>query len=211
MSFGVQLGVLVVGLVGCQPSATKGAATPASASDAEPELREDTSRATAKLMGLWALMPAEPSSEKPSGWHRHAASGTCMPTGSQSWQLRHERVFGPDDEGVSLWNEKFKTLVSLFTYPAGGDVDSEMKLVEREMAGSCSEGPMLSTVSGERHFAGCVKRLAEDFLLVEQVMLIKREQWLYKVRITFPEPLLLQVYGPTMAFSAQAFATCAKD
>lgn len=167
-------------------------------------------RALAKLMGLWAIMPSEASTEKPTGWHRHAATGTCMPTGSPSWQLRLEKVFAPNDEGVSLWNGDFKTLVSLFTYPAQQDVENEMKLVVRDMAGTCTESPLIGTVSGERHLAACVKRLDNDFLLVEEVMLIKREQWLYKVRITFPEPLLMQVYGPTIAFSDQAFASCAK-
>jgi hypothetical protein len=181
------------------------------ASDAEPKLKEDAMRASAKLMGLWAIFPAEASREKPTGWHRHAASGTCMPNGSQSWQLRLEKVFGPNDEGVSLWNDEFKTLVSLFTYPAEQDIESEMKLVERDMAGTCTDGPMLGTVVEGRHFAACVKRLDNDVLLVEQVMLTKRDQWLYKVRITFPEALLMQVYGPTMAFSDQAFAACPKE
>jgi hypothetical protein len=173
-------------------------------------MREDTTRALAKLTGLWLIMPPETTAEKPTAWHRHAATGTCMPTASPSWQLRLEKVFGPNDEGVSLWNEDFKTLVSLFTYPAEQDVESEMKLVVRDMAGTCTETPLVSTVVGERHLAGCVKRLDNDFLLVEEVVLIKREQWLYKVRVTFPEPLLMQVYGPTMAFSDQAFGACTK-
>jgi hypothetical protein len=207
--------MLIGGLAGCQPSAAKAPATAATSSEgegeAEPKFKDDAMRATAKLMGLWAIGPTDASSEKPSGWHRHAASGTCMPTGSQSWKLRIERVFGPNDEGVSLWNEELKTLVSLFTYPAQQDIDNEMKLVERDMAGTCTEGPMLGSVAGERHFASCVKRLDNDVLLVEQVVLTKRDQWLYKVRITFPEPLLMQAYGPTMAFSEQAFAPCAKE
>jgi len=205
----------MVTLAGCQASAAKPPATAAAptespAGKAEQDIKPDAMRATAKLMGLWALVPAEASSDKPTAWHRHAATGTCMPTGSPSWQLRLERVFAPNDEGVSLWNEDFKTLVSLFTYPAQQDIESEMKLVERDMAGTCTESPLVSTVVGERHFAACVKRLENDFLLVEQVVLTKREQWLYKVRITFPEPLLMQVYGPTMAFSDQAFMPCAK-
>lgn len=207
------MGVLLLGLQGCQANNTKPSATPRAESQggAQTQVRDDGMRAATSLMGLWALEPRDEDVERPTSWHRHDASGTCMPTGSQSWKLRVERVFGPNDEGVSIWNEELKTLVSLFTYPARQDIESEMKLVTSDMARTCSEGPMLGTVTGDRHFAACVKRLENDVLLVEQVTLIKRAQWLYKVRITFPEPFLMRSYGPTMAFSDQAFAACAKD
>jgi hypothetical protein len=212
ITHGLKWCVLVVGLAGCGPAATKEPATPASktgeAAEGEGDVKPDAMKATVQLMGLWALTPPASSDEAPTGWHRHTASGTCMPTGSKSWQLRVERVFGPDDEGVSLWNDQLKTLVSLFTYPAQAEVDPEMEQVVKEMGSTCTEGPLISTTSGETRFAACVKRMEDDFLLIEQVSLVKRDKWLHKVRVTFPSPILTQAYAPTMAFTGLAFQAC---
>ena len=209
---GLRWSVVAVGLCGCGAGATKEPATPASntgeAADGEGDVKPDAMKATAVLMGLWAITPPMTSEEEPTGWHRHAASGTCMPTGSKNWQLRVEKVFGPDDEGVSLWNDQLKTLVSLFTYPAQADVDAEMKQVVKDMSGTCTEGPLISTTTGETRFAACIKRLEDDFLLVEQVSLVKQDKWLYKVRVTFPSPILRQAYSPTMSFAGLAFQAC---
>lgn len=202
---------MVVGLAGCGPAATKEPATPASVSgqgEGDTKFKEDAMKASATLVGLWAITPPEASDEAPTGWHRHAATGTCMPTGSKNWQLRVEKVFGPDDEGVSLWNDQLQTLVSLFTYPAQAEVDPEMEQVVKEMTGTCTEGPIISTTNGETRFAACIKRIEDDFLLVEQVSLVKKDKWLYKVRVTFPAPVLMQVYAPTMAFAGLAFQAC---
>jgi hypothetical protein len=205
--------VLVVGLVGCGAGANKEPLTPAGAGaeeagEGEAKLKPDAMKATAELVGLWAIVPPETSDEQPTGWHRHAATGTCMPTGSKNWQLRVEKAFGPDDEGVSLWNDQLKTLVSMFTYPAQAEVDPEMEQVVKEMTGTCTEGPLISTTSGETRLAACIKRMEDDFLLVEQVSLVKQGKWLYKVRVTFPGPILMKVYAPTMAFAGLAFQPC---
>ncbi|HEX2875273.1 MAG TPA: hypothetical protein VHP33_28675 [Polyangiaceae bacterium] len=208
---GLRWCAVVFGLAGCGTAATKEPATPASKAgegEGETKFKADAMKASATLVGLWAITPPEASDEPPTGWHRHAATGTCMPTGSKNWQLRVEKVFGPDDEGVSLWNDQLKTLVSLFTYPAQAEVDAEMEQVVKEMTGTCTEGPLISTTSGETRYAACLKRMEDDFLLVEQVSLVKRDKWLYKVRATFPSPVLMQVYAPTMAFVGQAFQAC---
>lgn len=207
-SNGLWWSVLIAGLAGCGPAATKEPATPASKPESESNFKEDAVKATATLVGLWAITAPEASDEQPTGWHRHAASGTCMPTGSKNWQLRVEKVFGPDDEGVSLWNEQLKTLVSLFTYPAQAELDPEMEQVVKEMSGTCTEGPLISTTSGQTRLAACIKRLEDDFLLVEQVSLVKRDKWLYKARVTFPTPVLMQAYAPTMSFAGLAFPAC---
>jgi len=199
--------------MGCGPGATKEPATPPpsgadGSEEGETKYKPDAMKATAALVGLWALTGPQEGAEQPTGWHKHAGSGTCMPLGSAHWTLRLEKVFGPDDEGVSVWNDEFKTLVSMFTYPAQADVDAEMDQVVKEMGGTCTEGPMLGTTVGETRYAACIKRMEDDFLLVEEVSLIKRDKWLHKVRGTYPSPALMQAYGPTRAFTAQAFEPC---
>ena len=83
-----------------------------------------------------------------------------------------------------------------------------MEQVVKEMSGTCTEGPLISTTSGETRLAACIKRMEDDLLLVEQVSLVKRDKWLYKVRVTFPAPVLMRVYAPTMAFTGLAFQAC---
>jgi hypothetical protein len=69
---------------------------------------------------------------------------------------------------------------------------------------------MMSTVVKEAHFVGCVHRLDEGILLLEQAVLVQRDKWLYKTRITFPEPVLDAAYQPAMSFARLGFSPCPK-
>ena len=194
-------------------------AKPASANDAkradapsgEETLKEDAVAAMAKLAGHWVLEAAGDSpATKPNDWHRHNGSGTCMPKGSAGWELTKEHTYGPDDESVSHFNDELKTLVTLYTYPAQQELDAEFEAVQRDLSGTCTEGPMMSTVVKEAHFVGCVNRLEDGLLLLEQAVLVQRDKWLYKTRITFPEPVLDAAYQPAMSFARLGFSPCPK-
>jgi hypothetical protein len=206
-------------LLACQPS--KGASSPSDASQGEAQdasqgdansrseapLKEDAMAAMVALAGHWVI-PEGGDAEPAQSWHRHAASGTCMPKGSASWQLSHEQVYGPGDESVSLWNEQLQTLITLYTYPAQGDLEGAFGGVMNEMGSrTCTEGPMMSTDQDGTHIGGCVRR-KDGFLLLEQAMLFQRGEWLHKARITIPEPALDAAYSPAMSVVRQSFAAC---
>ena len=145
--------------------------------------------------------------EPPSGWHRHAASSTCLPKGSASWKLNDERVYGPDDESVSLLNEDIGTLVTLYTYPARDAFDVEFQEVVAEISHTCTENPVMTSEQGGTHFVACVRRM-DGVLLVEQALMFQRDKWLHKARITFPDVASQQAYTPVMSVVSQAFAPC---
>jgi hypothetical protein len=204
---------LLLGLLSACGKPAPASANDAKAKDAasgEETLKEDAVAAMAKLAGHWVLQgTAESPAEKPKEWHRHAGSGTCMPKGSAGWELAKENVYGPDDESVSLFNDGLKTLVTLYTYPARQDIDAEFEAVQHDIAGTCTEGPMMTTVVNDAHFVGCVHRLESGVLLLEQAVLVQRDKWLYKTRVTFPEPALDAAYQPAMSLSGLSFKPCA--
>src|SRR5690349_18646025 len=109
--------LLLVALSGCHSQ--KAAEDPNSAAGEQgeqaAELKEDAVAATVKLAALW-IVPVSSEAEKPTGWHRHEASGTCTTTGSASWLLDHEQNYGPGDESVTLLNQKLGALMTLYTY-----------------------------------------------------------------------------------------------
>jgi hypothetical protein len=213
------IGFLAVVLAACQPRKPASAPTstthrqqtkesnPKPAGDAS--FKDDAMAAMAALSSRWMLLGTNSSvKEAPRAWHRHAASGTCMPKDSASWELGKEQVYGPDDESVTLWNDKLKTEVTLYTYPATQPLDAEFGEVMRAMGGTCSEGPMMSTTQGDVHFGGCVRRLDGDVLLLEQVVLFQRGKWLHKARITLLARALGDAYDAAMGVVSQAFAPC---
>ena len=165
--------------------------------------------AMAALSSRWMMLGiSDGAKEAPVGWHRHAASGTCMPKGSASWELAAEQTYGPDDESVTVVSEPLRTKVTLYTYPATRAIDAEFDDVMQAMGQSCTEGPMLSTVQGNAHFGGCVRRLDDGVLLLEQVVLFQRGPWLHKARITFAATQMTNAYDGAMSVVSQAFATC---
>ncbi len=211
---------LVYLLAACQPR--KPAVPPATAThqqqaepqrtDGEGSIAPDAMKAMAALTGRWMMLGiTDGAKEVPTRWHRHAASGTCMPKESASWELAGEQTYAPADESVSLFNEQLKTKVTLYTYPATRALDAEFDEAMQAMGQSCTEGPMMSTAQGDTHFGGCVRRLEDGFLLLEQVVLFQRGEWLHKARITFAAVQMGEAYDAAMGMVSQAFASCPDD
>lgn len=206
--------LLLVGclLAACAPA--KRASDPAeakndTAASKEADFKKDAVEAMAVLASRWALLGTKADAkEQPTGWHRHAGSGTCMPKGSASWELAKEHTYGPDDESVTMWNEKLKSQLTLYTYPAAQALDAEFDAVLGEMSRSCTEGPVLSAKTGDTHVGGCARRLEGDVLLLEQVVLFQRGKWLHKARITFAAAQADAAYSPTMSVVSQSFEAC---
>ena len=174
----------------------------------EPPFKEDAVQALGALATFWALGLQGSSKNAPTSWHVHAASGTCMPKESGGFRVANERVYGPGDESVTLWDEKQKTEVTMYTYPATRALDAEFDDVLASMAQTCTEGPMVSAVQGDTHFGACVRRLEGDLLLIEQAVLFQRAKWLHKARITFAAPALGDSQDAAMSLLSQAFAPC---
>lgn len=214
--FRVALGLMVLStLFGC---GSKAGTTEAKAADVpkqqteeseESPFEQDAMEAVAQVVALW-VSGATGDTEEPTGWRRHAASDTCSPTGSAHWVLQGEKTYGPDDESVTLFNEELATLMTLYTYPARGDIDAEFESVKRDIAGTCTEGPMMSTTLGETRYAACVQRLEDGLLLLEQAHLTQNDRWLNKVRITFPAAAAVKVHGSVVAFAGKSFKACPK-
>lgn len=179
--------------------------------DTDPSFRPDATDAMAALLGYWSLLGiSDAAKETPKSWHRHAASGTCMPEGSKSWRVTNTRVYGPDDESVSLWNDQLKILVTLFTYPARHPVGPEFDDVMRQMSGTCTEGPVMTTNVGDVHVGGCVRRLKNNALLLEQAVLFQHDKWFHEARITFAAAGARDAYTPAMSLFSESFAPCKK-
>jgi hypothetical protein len=206
-------------VAGCQPKTTANSpgAKPAKPSTSaaqvpEPEgsFEQDALEAMVGLAGRWTMLGiSKDAQEPPSAWYRHAASDTCMPKGSKSWQVTDQRTYGRDDESVSLWNESVRTQVTLYTYPAQQPLEKEFEGVMSDMSRTCTEGPLMTTKLGETHVGGCVRRLDEG-LLLEQAVLMRRGTWLHKARITFAAAGTSAAYTPAMSLVSQAFAACRK-
>jgi hypothetical protein len=195
-----------------QPSATPPAARGAKANENDADaIEDDAMAATAALIPMWAL-EVTGDSETPSAWHRHAGSGTCMPKGSPSWQLTNEREYGPNDESVSLWSDRARAQVTLYTYPAGPPVKAAFDEALSQMASqTCSEGPVISNESGGTWRGACVSRREDGTLLLEQVMVKQQGQWLNKARVTFAAATLQSSHPQVMALFRAAFVPCPKD
>lgn len=162
------------------------------------------------LVSSWALLGSGSKDAEPAtGWHRHAASGTCMPTGSRSWQSGKAQTYGPDDESVTLMHEPLQILVTLYTYPATKPLQPEFEGVVSTMASkTCTEGPVMSSKIGEAHVGACPHRIDNGVVLLEQVVLLQRGKWFHKARITFAGPATAAAYTPAMSVVSQAFAAC---
>jgi hypothetical protein len=192
--------------------------TPAPAQSAEParpndeptsspELADDAMKAMAQAAGFWMLGVADDGGAPTRQWHRHAASGTCLPKDAPGWELVNEKTYGPGDESVSLWNEKLGAKVTLFTYPAQAALEPAFDSVLEQMAKTCTEGPVMSTKMSPGKIGGCIQRLKEGPLLLEQALLFKNGPWLHKARITYPAGS--DAYSAVMSVVARAFKPCA--
>ena len=134
-----------------------------------------------------------------------------MPKDSASWRLGKEHVYAPDDESVTLFNDRLSTEVTLYTYPARNDTDREFRDVMQAMSLTCREGPMMSTTQGDVRIGGCVQRLPGDALVLEQALVFQRGKWVHKARISFLAAVMGDAYNAAMAVVSTAFAPCPGD
>jgi hypothetical protein len=134
-----------------------------------------------------------------------------MPKESASWRPGKERVYGPDDESVTLFNDRLRTEVTLYTYPAHNDADREFRDVMQAMSRTCTEGLMMSTTQGDVRIGGCVQRLPGDALVLEQALVFQRGKWVHKARISFLAAVMGDAYDAAMAVVSTAFAPCPGD
>jgi hypothetical protein len=202
--------------VACQAQMPPAAAAPAPpaqpGSNPKPDehaFKEDAMAALAALSGRWMLVGVQGGpKEAPRAWHVHARSGTCMPKDSASWRLGKEYVYGPDDESVTLFNDRLRTEVTLYTYPAHNDVDREFREVMQVMSRTCTEGPVMSTTQGDLRLGACVQRFPGDALVLEQALVFQRGKWVHKARISFLAAVMGDAYTAAMAVVSTAFAPC---
>jgi hypothetical protein len=206
--------------VACQAQKPLAAAAPAPpvqpGSNPKPDehaIKEDAMAAMVALSGRWMLAGAQGGpKEAPRAWHVHGGSGTCMPKDSASWRPGKELVYAPDDESVTLFNDRLLTEVTLYTYPARNDIDQEFRDVMQVMSRkTCTEAPMMSTTQGDVRIGGCVRRLRGDALLLEQALVFQRGKWVHKARITFVAGMMADAYTAAMALVSTAFAPCPGD
>jgi hypothetical protein len=134
-----------------------------------------------------------------------------MPKETASWRPGKERVYAPDDESVTLFNDRLRTEVTLNTYPGQNDVDSEFREVMQAMSRTCTEGPMMTTTQRDVRIGGCVHRFPGDMLVLEQALLFRRGKWSHKARISFPAAVMGDAYGAAMALIGMAFKPCPGD
>lgn len=154
---------------------------------------------------------ADPSLGAPLAWHRHTATGTCMPDGLGDFAFKNEIVTSPDDVGVSMLSRPDATVLSFFTYPAKRSLDDEIKSVTHAM---CTGAAALSMRMTDPRFRdpGFVAACSHDMRLghaVDQALVFQRGPWFFEARFTFLGGGSASAYLHAMAVAQTAFRPCA--
>lgn len=167
------------------------------------------------LIGFWAIVGLKGSSSPPvaQDFHSHEPSKTCMPKQIGSFIFKYHKKYGPGDESVTLWSDKVKTRITLFTFPATKSADEEFKKSLTDMQRSCRGEGSSTSIKDSRYeqpiqIGGCIHPLKQDVILFEQIILFRRGDWFHKARISTLSEVLGMAYSPTMDVIQQAFNPC---
>jgi hypothetical protein len=170
-------------------------------------------REVARLLPNWALVgtgTVNAALGKPTAWHRHPPTGTCMPEGLGDFVLKNRVDSSADDIGVSLYNRVDATVLSFFTYPATNSLAAESRGVTD---GMCKGAASMSTELRDVRFAdrGIISACFHESVAgpaYEQALIFSGQGWFYQVRFTFLQGDLYQQYANAMAVAQTAFRAC---
>lgn len=185
-----------------------------SVQSAKPNVANDVEMGSlAVLAPLWATKGAKSSRTiAASAWHRHDPTGTCMPEGGGSFQLKNYVDSSADDRGVSLISTDH-VILSFFTYPASHSLDDEIEDIARAMCGGAraiATGKVTDARFPKPGVVAACEHETKYGEATEQALVFRDDSWFYEARFTFFEGKLSDQYDLAMALVQIAFRACAK-
>ena len=150
------------------------------------------------------------------GWYEHRATKSCLPAGHGDYGYLGHLVYDANNEAVRLRRDDPLTLATMYVYPTAVSTKEEFEGAAAAMGQNCT-GPMLTTeVSDSRfpdggHVAVCTAVLEDGTELVEQVVVLGKGGFAYKLRTTWPTQLTERAGAEAQGLLQLAFNPCPKN